>query len=263
MSHIFLRQKLENQKQKTVFQKITRVVVIIFPLLFFLASIYLVFVKIQQGPLVEIENELNNQNWMRVISLVEEYLKEETLSRKHLLVYGSIAEYALAEENPDYKDEKYMNILIIEDSTRIFLNESYLQKLEKFSYSKNFLKLLCRYNYFFPGGLADNKVTNFIEKGFKSTVYWNKAEISCYENIFQNNKDIFQDKIKQINADNVNIRLKPSLDSEILSQIKRGANIIIREEGPSMTIDNKTNKWFFVLTENSDQGWIFGSFISD
>lgn len=60
----------------------------------------------------------------------------------------------------------------------------------------------------------------------------------------------------------LNIRAKPSINSEVIGQFYEGDRFRIILKGPQNTIDDITDWWYFVADEADIQyGWVFGAYI--
>jgi len=259
----YLGYKPNEPHKKTVLQKMFNGFIVIFPLIFFLTAVYLIFVKVQKNPILEIENLLNQKEYEKVLGLIEDSLKEDSISSKHLLVYASAAEYGINESSGVEKRIKYSIKLEKEDSTGIFIEESYMKKMNLFYDSKNFFNLLCDYVNSFPQKSLDSQISSVLEKGFDTETLWLNIEENCVNQIFSKEDKFIKNKMRQIAADNLNLRSKPSLDSDIKGSLSEKSNVLIRKKGALTTYKDQKANWYFIISEEGLQGWVFGSYLKN
>jgi len=270
MSELFKYQKISKQKSKIFFSKIIKNLSIFLPILFFFFTVWLIFIKFDKSPMATIEEYLSKKQYNSALKIIETQLENDSIARTKWLMYASIVEYAI-KQTPQENNKKihlntdYFSLLKEEDSSGIFLKESYLRKLQMFNQSPNFIHLLLDFKKNFSISYNLLFSYSFVQAGFISNTIWsslrNDKEKNFWLDLFHSKTKYTSARLKKIDATNLNLRSQSNIDSEVITQLKKGDEVLIRKKGRHDTIYNYSNNWFFIVTKNFNQGWVFGKYL--
>lgn len=237
---------------------------LLIPFVILFLSVWLIFSKFQKSPTEKIEKALQEQDFLKADKFVSRYLKKDQISRLRLLMYGSILQFGLQEQGKSTSQEipDYKKILIEEDSALIFLKESYLRKLEMFPHSQRFLQESCEFVENFPSVYLSPKTQKLLDIGFESMDTWQPINSRCLTLIFDDAVPFFRERLRLVNATNVNFRKEPDIESSILATLSVGQKVLLRQQGPRLVVGSKEGNWRFIFLENQKQGWVFDGFLS-
>lgn len=239
---------------------IKRWITLAFPLIFFFVAVWLVFSKWETPPLTQIENELRLKNWKQAHELIDEYVKDESLSRLRLLMYGSILQSAvdLNLYQPNEIDDYYRK-LRFEDSSRVFIEKELLFKMELFGDTVDFLTYYCDYADSFPSRLDSLfKQVEFINAIDTSTT-WLIKDPKCITDLLERQNLPF---IGKVNASALQLREDANRQSSSMATLPLGRKVLLRKAAQAETIDGVTSHWQFVTSAKGESGWAFSAYIS-
>lgn len=257
MSKSFSNWPVVDKTSLSPFRKIRRVFVIIFPVIFFILTVWLIFAKIQQGPLAAIEENLKNRKFKEAAEDVKSLTDDASLARPRLLMYGAIARKGLpAEQKTEYID--YMKELKSEDVSGIFVKEAYRRQLELFYADDSFLRTWYDFLQFSPDAAAD---TELYRRGIITDTAWANLTPAEALDFFKYLKENRSEYLRVVDAENLQVRSGPGRDSEVLGRLRDNESVLIRAAGPEATIAGRKAQWRYIYSESQEQGWVFSGYL--
>lgn len=232
---------------------------LVFPIAFFFFAIWLIFVRLRQSPLSEVEEYISQRDWKKAHNWVTIYLEEETLTRPKLLMYGSIARFGMEEAGLETKGiPDYPNQLQLEDSSKIFLKDMYIRTLELFAKSSRIMGILCDYHGNFGGQLDSLHVRAAVE----TDTIWEETNSVCRENLFSGKIQFLRDFLFVTTGRNLQLREEPNLSGSVLLKLDKGVRVLRRKKGLVLNLGGRSHHWYFVFTREGRQGWLYGRYLA-
>jgi len=102
-------------------------------------------------------------------------------------------------------------------------------------------------------------VNTITEEDYKSIVWPRHADGSCdYD---AKNIVSIEVGISYQTTDNLRLRSAEDISSDILTTLKKGTRVVVKELGKQQAIDGITANWVKVQLDNGTEGWCFGGYL--
>ena len=128
-----------------------------------------------------------------------------------------------------------------------------------FPKSSRFGHLLCDYLPLFRNKVNQTFIDKVLKPGLESGVEWQYLDTNCISTLFTSS--LANNRIYKTTGDKLRLRYKADLSAATVIQLSKGIEVFVRQIGDSQTIAGRRGNWFNVITENSEQGWLFGAYL--
>ncbi|GEM_PF-2883690 len=233
-------------KQTLPFHLIRKIFLYASPVLFFLLATWFVFSYLQKSGITLIEEYISENKWDSAEQILKEELENRRFAMPRLLLYGSIIEFA----RNGLSDKHYTEMLQRMDPTGIFIEESFLRRMELFSNHPDAIVLATEYlRLYKPRHNAMQILRSVTEQSSFDTA---PTGFSA----FFSNHDAFT-LLRTSQSGKVFIRNLDSQSGEITGEILPGKKVLTGAAGSTETIGGKNGTWRRILSENGETGWVF------
>jgi len=246
-------------KMESALKKGKRIIVLLFPVALFFLSIWLVFIRYESPPLMQIEKLQQEKNWIEAEKLLQEHLKSDHLSRAKLLMYGTIIEFGLAQKLKKPPSKAYLEMLIQEDSTMVFLKESYHKKFKLFVKSPYLLIAICEYFHYFPQAGFD-AISHL--NAISDKTDWSHISSQCLNKLLSSaGQNHIPGYLARSRGQNVLIHEKNSLQSSPAGKLNKNETVILLSDFSKSLKKSNTNLKQ-IINHNKLIGWVSTSYLN-
>ncbi len=233
-------------KQSLPFHIIRKIFLYVSPVLFFILTTWFVFSYLEKSGITLIEEYISENKWDRAEKILKDEMENRRFAMPRLLLYGSIIEFARS----GLSDKHYTEMLQRMDPTGIFIEESYLRRMELFSSHPDAILLATEYlRLYKPGHNAMQILQSVTEQSS-----FDPAPAGF--NAFFSNPDALA-LLRTSQSGKVFIRNLDSQSGQIIGEILPGKKVLSGAAGATETIGGKKGTWRRILSENGETGWVF------
>lgn len=249
-----------HRRSSSVGEKVRRFFSLLFPIAVFFFAVWLIFVRFRQSPMSEIEEYIAKKDYKSSVAWLNTFLDKETITRPKLLMYGTIVQFGLREQdNEEYNLPDYQAMLRKEDTAKIFLKESYLRRLKLFPRASYMPELICNLSKDFGKSFHNEESLALLATAIANEKLWRLPSENCKQSFF--NSTVLKEQIYVTTGDKLQLREEPNLEALVITRLDKNIRVISRKQGAPMSLGGKTHNWHFVFTETNEQGWLYGKYL--
>lgn len=246
------------KKSARALSGLRRILLILFPVFFFLGAVWLIYTRFHRDPLQEIEILLENKRFPQAANFAISQLNKDPLARPRWLMYAVIATQSAGNM---HENKVYETVLRNEDTSGIFLKESYLRRMHYKENQKYFLSLWLSYLTDFSGALKDESFQNALKNALDSGEPWTIISENDFAGFWGKVSVEFPGLLRRVSGDNLQLREKPDSSGKVLMKLPKNEKLLARKKGESFSVGAKKGNWLFVLTSSQQQGWVFDGYL--